>query len=121
MFTNTIELNKDSSVVKTFRGDLMNNNSFGTWKMRHDTLILKFDSVKHPTNRYLGDEYYIVKRKKLFQTITETQLKMLRKQFSFSDSLSPPTQEKFQEMIRQQQTMIDFKGTMRENYYVKID
>jgi hypothetical protein len=115
MFGTTIELKTDSTFRKNFRGDMMNDNSYGKWTVIYDTLVLSFDTVAYPNNRYKKQEQYLIKGKKLIWPNT---LKAEFKKRSMWDTLSPEYKrlvEKYQD-----KTMVDFKGTMRENYYKLI-
>ena len=40
MFVTTIELKADSTFIKNFRGDMMNDNCYGKWSVKYDTLLL---------------------------------------------------------------------------------
>jgi hypothetical protein len=66
MFGQTLSLNCDSSVVMNFRGDLMNDNSFGRWSVRDETLTLSFDSTKYPQQRYKGQMNYRIRGDRLY-------------------------------------------------------
>jgi len=66
MFGRTLTLNCDSSAVINFRGDLLNDNSFGNWTTDRKILTLTFDSTLHPQQRYKGQFNYKIKRNRLY-------------------------------------------------------
>ena len=79
MFGKTLTLNCDSSVVLNFRGDLMNDNSFGNWSTDRKVLTLTFDSTLHPTQRYKGQMRYKIKSNRLYLvTFTKKQFQELK-------------------------------------------
>jgi len=112
MFGTSIELKADSTFTKNFRGDMMNDYSYGRWQVSRDTLMLTFDTITYPASRYRKQEKYMIKGKKLVQA---DELVKILKQNGFWDTLSPRDKRRLRKI--QNQTMIDFKGTMRTNYY----
>ena len=65
MYGKTLTLDCGGNAVMNFSGDLQNNNSFGTWKTEKDTLIIFFDSIKNPANKYKSEIKFLIKRNKL--------------------------------------------------------
>lgn len=116
MFGTTIELKADSTFVKNFSGDMMNDNSYGKWSVLKDTLVLSFDTINHPKSKYKEQEKYGVKRNKL---IWSNMLVELFKKRGVWDTLSP----KYKRMVKKykDKTMVDYKGTMRKNYYILVE
>lgn len=116
MFGTTIELKADSTFVKNFRGDMMNDNSYGKWLIVKDTLVLSFDTINYPISRYREQEKYYIKGKRL---VWPNMLVAEFKRRGIWDTLSP----KYKSMVEKykDKTMIDFKGTMRKNYYKLIE
>lgn len=115
MFTNWIELKADSSFIKNFSGDMMNDYSYGTWRRDNDTLILVFDTIKHPKSRYKDIEKYVIKNKKLTFENRKTSIKKI-KSHSFWDTL--PKHQKKQILRAINKTPKNFRGTMRKQYYI---
>ncbi|RZJ59079.1 MAG: hypothetical protein EOO45_26025 [Flavobacterium sp.] len=116
MFSSSIELKIDSTFIKHFRGDMMNDYSYGKWSVKYDTLLLSFDTIAHPNSRYKYPEYFIIKSKRLTQINLLTAELKKRKMW---DTLSPKYKSKAKRL--ESETPIDFKGTMRKNYYKLIE
>ena len=112
MFGSSIELKPDSTFIKKFRGDLMNDSSFGKWSANKDTLILNFDTVNYPEARYKLSENYLIKKKKL---IPNQNLITYLKHKGIWDTLP----EKLKRNAQHIATKVpkNFKGTMRNQYY----
>lgn len=110
MFTSTIELKPDSTLVKHFWGDLMNDYSYGQWTVKGDTLHLSFDTITYPKSRYRHPERYLIKRKRLTAV---NDVKRILKQKGIWDTLPGDLKR----TIRKNKAPVDFKGTMRRNYY----
>ena len=70
MFSETLTLNCDSTAVIHFVGDLMNDYSYGKWKVIKDTVILTFDSSN---KRYKGTLHLGVRNNKLYKGINKVQ------------------------------------------------
>lgn len=71
MFSKTLRLNCDGTAVLNFRGDLMNDNSNGSWIVKNDTLILNFDAAASSTKqRFTGIMRFQIVRKRLYR-VTE--------------------------------------------------
>lgn len=118
MFGTTIELKADNTFMKNFRGDMMNDNSYGKWSVLKDTLVLSFDTLIYPNSRYRKQEKYLVRARKLIQA-DNFLIAQLKRQGVW-DTLP----RKFKRNIRDAsmgKTMIDFKGTMRKNYYILVE
>lgn len=118
MFGTTIELKADSTFVKNFSGDMMNDNSYEKWSVLKDTLMLSFDTLNYHFSRYRKREKYLIRKRKLIQT--DNYLIAELKKRGVWDTLP----RKFKRNIRDgssHTTMIDFKGTMRKNYYILVE
>jgi hypothetical protein len=91
---------------------MMNDNSYGKWSVKKDTLLLSFDTITYPNSRYKKQEQYLIKGKKL---VVPNILIAEFKKRGIWDTLSP----KYRKLVRNyhDKTMINFKGTMRKNYY----
>ena len=115
-FVTTIELKADSTFIKNFRGDMMNDNCYGKWSVKYDTLLLSFDTITYPNCRYKKQERYLINGKKLI--FPNTLIADFKKR-GIWDTLSP----KYKRLVRnyENKTPINFKGRMRENYYKLID
>jgi len=112
MFSSSIELKPDSTFVKNFKGDMMNDSSFGKWSVNKDTLILNFDTINFPRGRYTKPENYLIKNKKL---LPNENLIAFLKSKGFWDTL-PKKYKKMATHINQKSPK-DFKGKMRNQYY----
>jgi len=66
MFGQTLKLNCDSTAILNFRGDLLNDTSFGKWSSNAKNLILTFDSTLYPHQRYKGQLKYKIKRGRFY-------------------------------------------------------
>jgi hypothetical protein len=66
MFGQTLKLNCDSTAVFNFRGDLMNDNSYGRWTIMQNTLTVFFDTTK-PNARYKDTISFKIKGQKLYR------------------------------------------------------
>jgi hypothetical protein len=51
MFGETLKLNCDSTAILNFRGDMMNDNSYGRWKVENKTLVVIFDTTRSIKSR----------------------------------------------------------------------
>ncbi len=69
MFEKTLILNCDSTIALNFRGDMMNDNSYGRWDANGKILVLIFDTIKSVNSRYKRTMYFQVKSKRLYQTV----------------------------------------------------
>ncbi|MFL9836489.1 hypothetical protein ABS768_03210 [Flavobacterium sp. ST-75] len=118
MFSQSIELKEDSTFVKNFRGDMMNDNSVGTWSVKQDTLVLVFDTIKNPKSRYKGTEIFIIKNKKLIYPDNDWIITKL-KSGNIWDTLSNKQKRELKKNISL--TPKDFYGTMRKQYYILRD
>jgi hypothetical protein len=125
MFGETLTLNCDSTVILNFRGDLMNDNSFGTWTTNKTELILTFDSTLHPDQRYKGQMNYRIKGNRLYVlTITKKQYQDLKEkadQYSKennSDLKVPTSYKKFKRKYGK--TMKNSTDKARVQYFKKI-
>jgi hypothetical protein len=65
MFGKTLKLNCDSTAILNFRGDLMNDNSYGYWTIQNKILIIIFDTTK-PNARYKDTLNFKAKGKRLY-------------------------------------------------------
>ena len=66
MFGQTLKLNCDSTAVFNFRGDLMNDNSYGRWTIMQNTLTIFFDTSK-PNARYKDTIRFKIKGQRLYR------------------------------------------------------
>ena len=118
MFSQSIELKEDSTFIKNFRGDMMNDNSVGTWSIKQDTLILVFDTIKNPKSRYKGTEIFKIKNKKLIHPDNDWIITNLKSK-NIWDTLSNKQKRELKKTINL--TPKDFNGTMRKQYYILRD
>src|SRR4030095_3162725 len=66
MFGQTLTLSCDSTAILNFKGDLLNDTSFGKWASNAKILTLTFDSTLHPHQRYKGQLKYKIKRGRFY-------------------------------------------------------
>lgn len=124
MFGKTLTLNCDSTFVLNFSGDLMNDNSFGNWKIVSDTLILTFDSVNYPKSRYKGVSHCLIKRNKLtdYFPISKDkykELKALIEKEGMTDSVKIGSYSKVKRNAGK--TFVNFNGKMKRQYFIKVE
>jgi hypothetical protein len=124
MFQKILTINCDSTFVLNFNGDLMNDNSYGKWNIKNDSLILNFDSINYPKSRYSGISYYSIKRNKLtsyfpFTKEKYNELKMLIEKAGITDSLNLGSYRKFKK--NHEKTSKNFYGKMGKQYFKKIE
>ena len=112
MFSSSIELKSDSTFVKNFSGDMMNDSSIGKWSVNKDTLTLNFDTINFPKGRYTKSENYLIKNKRL---VPNQNLINLLKSMGVWDTL--PKKYKKNAVRISQKSPKDFRGTMRNQYY----
>lgn len=65
MFTEILILNCDSTVILNFRGDLMNDSSYGKWSVDRGQLTIQFDTLKKSRSRYTGTMELTINRHRL--------------------------------------------------------
>ncbi len=102
----------------------MNDNSFGKWKVRNDSLILNFDSINYPKSRYNGTSYYSIKRNKLtsYFPITKekyNELVELIEKEGMTDSLKIGNYRKFRRTSGK--TLKNFQGKLGRQYFQRIE
>jgi hypothetical protein len=124
MFGETLTLNCDSTVALNFRGDLMNDTSFGYWTVNGKILTLTFDSILHPKQRYKGQINYMIKRNRFYQiTITKKKYQELKEKAD-QDSLQNHTDLKlssYKEFKKKYgTTMKNSSGKTGVQYFKKI-
>lgn len=128
MFGQTLTLNCDGNALMNFRGDLMNDNSYGKWKVLGDILEIRFDSITDIKQRYSGVDLYKIDNGKLTHfTISKEKYKSMintLKNNGFADSLKLKKYRMFKNyssfVKEMNQVMIDHKGTMRKQYLNRI-
>jgi hypothetical protein len=121
MFGKTLTLNCDSSTVLNFRGDLMNDTSRGVWTLRGKFLIVIFDSIAHPSQRYKTPLNFKIKRSRLYPiNLNRTDYEKLKLDAEKSalenhEKLKLPSYSTFQK--RSNKTPRDFKGRYGNQYF----
>ena len=125
MFGETLTLNCDSTTTLNFRGDLMNDTSFGTWTANKKVLILTFDSTLHPYQRYKGQMNYRIKGNRFYViNFTRKHYQDLKEKVdryskeNNSDLKFPTSYKKFKKKYGQ--TMKNSTGKARVQYFKKI-
>ena len=123
MFDKTLKLNCDSIAVLNFRGDLMNDNSFGRWKIENKILTVIFDTTKSINSRYKytlnfkikGNRLYLVGwTKELYQTY-KTMIDQHNK--DTGENVQMPKFKKFDS--QQSQTPKNFYGKTGTQFFKK--
>ena len=123
-FAKTMTINCDSTFVVNFRGDFMNDNSYGKWEISGDTLIMNYDSINYPKSRYKGQSKYLIKRNKLtshFPISKEKydELVALIEKEGMTDSLNIGSYSKFKRIAGK--TPANFYGRMKRQYFKKVE
>jgi hypothetical protein len=125
MFGETLTLNCDGTVILNFRGDLMNDNSFGTWITDGKMLILTFDSTLHPNQRYKGQRNYRIKGNRFYvMNFTGKQYRELKEkvdEYSEDKDIDfklPANYKKFKRKYRK--TMKNSTGKTGMQYFKRI-
>lgn len=122
MFSKTLTLACDGSVILNFQGDMQNNNSFGTWKTEKDTLILYFDSIKNKKNKFKGEFKFVIKKnklknmpypKKIYNQLVEHAKK------TGNDSLKIPSYRRLNMLTNW--GLKNFEGKIGKQYFKKIE
>ena len=122
MFGQTLKLNCDSTAIFNFRGDLLNDNSFGRWTIQNKTLTIIFDTSK-PNARYKDTLSFKIKRQRLYRIgITKKmydKYKAIVEQHNkeTGDSLQMPSFKKFDNQLNQ--TPKNFYGKTGKQYFKK--
>jgi len=124
MFGQTLTLSCDSTAILTFRGDLLNDKSFGKWSANAETLILTFDSTLHPHQRYKGQFKYKIKGGRFYLiTFTKEQyleLKEKVEQYN-KDSNANLQLPKYTEFTKKYgKTMKNHSGKMGVQYFARM-
>lgn len=124
MFGKTLTISCDSTFVLNFRGDLMNDNSLGKWKINGDTLILTYDTINYPKSRYKGVDKYLVKPNKLtnYFPISKDKYKelvALIEKEGMTDSLKIGSYSKFKRTAGK--TFANFQGKMKRQYFMRVE
>jgi hypothetical protein len=121
MFGKTLTLNCDSSVIMNYAGDLINDNSYGNWEINEDTLILRFDTINYPNSRFRNDLFFVIKGNKLNNIpITKSRYSKLVRNIRESGSVNKVLS--YERFVRNADiNMVDNKGTMKRQYFVKIE
>ena len=124
MFSKVLTINCDSTFVFNFRGDLMNDNSYGKWLVNGDTLILKFDTINYPKSRYSGIAKYLIKNNKLTLNFPITkekynEIKAIIEKEGLNDSLKIESYSRFKRSAGK--TPVNFQGKMKRQYFIKVD
>lgn len=122
-FGKTLTLYCDSTFVMNFNGDFINDNSYGVWKISADTLIMNYDTINYPKNRYSGQSNYLIKHNKLSSHFPITkekyeELVALIKKEGMTDSLKIGSYSKFKRTAGK--TLANFQGKMKRQYFKKI-
>lgn len=118
MFGKTLKLNRDSTVIINFAGDLMNDNSYGNWKINNDTLLITFDTIKYPNSRYKKDLAYKIKGNRLYNiafTNEQYQDFLLKAKNEGYDIKGMPNASRFNRIA--DKNMTNHKGTMRRQFF----
>jgi len=118
MFGKTLRLNRDSTVIMNFAGDLMNDNSYGNWRINNDTLFIAFDTIKYPNSRYKKDLAFKIKGRRLYNiafTNKQYQDFLLIAKNDGYDIDKMPNARRFNK--KADKNMTNHKGTMRRQFY----
>ncbi len=122
-FSKTLTLNCDSTAVMKFQGDMMNDNSFGTWSINNKELILEFDSIQYPGSRYKGDFVLLLDgRKLLIPIISREQFERLVdtvKASNLDGKIKIKTYERF--VRKFSKAPKNFRGKMRKQYFKRTE
>ena len=113
MFSNSLELNCDSSFVKRFQGDMMDDKSYGSWCVSGDTLILQYDTINHPGSRYFVRETYTIKKGKLVESVSQHSLEKL---LAILDTMPENFRKQMKRQLQRGSTPKDFRGNMGRQY-----
>ena len=122
MFGQTLKLNCDSTAVFNFRGDLLNDNSFGRWTIQDKILTIIFDTSK-PNARYKDTISFKIKGQRLYRIgITKKmydKYKVIVEQHNkeTGDSLQMPSFKKIDNQLNQ--TPKNFYGKTGKQYFKK--
>jgi hypothetical protein len=118
MFGEILTLNCDGTAVLNFRGDLMNDSSYGHWTVHHERLIIFYDK-SNPNARHKDTMNFNIKDKKLYQVgLTK---KMYKKIKTLIDKHNKETGENLQlpSYDSLSQTSKDFYGKTGIQYFEK--
>jgi len=122
MFSKTLTIECNGNAILNFQGDMQNNNSFGTWKIEEDTLIIFFDSLKNQSNKFKGELKFIIKRNKLenmpFPKSKYYGLVKYAKRTE-NDTLKVPSYRKLNKLTNQ--VLKNFQGKTGKQYFKKIE
>lgn len=122
MFGQSLTINCDGSFARNFQGDLMNDNSYGNWKIKEDTLVLVYDSVHYPKGRYNGESRLLIKHNKLteyfpiYKKKYEELIKLIEKE-GLADSIKIGSYSKFKRTVGKMPA--NFRGKMKRQYFEK--
>jgi hypothetical protein len=123
-FDKTLTLNCDSTLILNFRGELMDDNSKGRWIEKDKKLILIFDSISYPSQRYKAPIVLKVKRNKLYQvnlTIEEyRELKIIVEKLATDNGQKLKILSYSALRKNFSKTMKNFKGKTGKQYFKKV-
>ena len=118
MFGKTLKLNRDSSAIMNFAGDLMNDNSYGNWKIKDDTVLITFDTIKYPNSRYKKDLAFKIKGNRLYNiAFTNKQYHdfLIKAKSEGYDIKRMPTASRFNKIA--DKNLTNHKGTFRRQFF----
>jgi hypothetical protein len=92
MFAETLDLNCDSTFALNFRGDLQNDNTFGSWTVNKRSVILTIDTIRTKTKRYSGPITFNIKGDRLYQKkLTKKEYKILQQKIAEHNKVTKDT------------------------------
>jgi hypothetical protein len=121
MFEKILVLNCDSTAVLNFRGDLMNDNSYGRWRINKKILTLIFDTVQSVNSRYKGLLCFAVRNKNLYELgMTKKLYNELKNRINQENSKKDEriVLPSFRKLNRQQnQILVNYKGAIKRQFF----